>query len=153
GLAPFYLDRLSGRGTRYACLKLIGDGSRDSDYLDCIARRGREQDIIGAFVQYLERQRNRWDCLELHGMPDDSPCLCEFIRLARRKSWWLSQKPIPCATLSLPRDWNDYLRTLKPRFRTKVRSTLSYFEDKVGAVPAPCRDIGEVEQWLAILFD
>jgi CelD/BcsL family acetyltransferase involved in cellulose biosynthesis/peptidoglycan/xylan/chitin deacetylase (PgdA/CDA1 family) len=153
GLAPFYLDRLSGWGTRCTCLKLIGDGSRDSDYLDCIARRGREQDIIGAFVQFLESQGNRWDCLELHGTPDDSPCLGEFVRLARRKSWWLSQKPIPCATLSLPRDWNDYLRTLKPRFRTKVRSSLGYFEDKVGAIPAPCRDVGEVEQWLPILFD
>jgi peptidoglycan/xylan/chitin deacetylase (PgdA/CDA1 family)/CelD/BcsL family acetyltransferase involved in cellulose biosynthesis len=153
GLAPFYLDRISHLGMKWACLRLIGDGSDDSDYLDCIARRGREQDVIVEFVQYLESHVNRWDCLEIHGTPKSSSSLEQLIQLARLRSWRLSQRSIPCATLTLPHDWNDYLRLLKPRFRTKVRSTLSYFEDKVRATVAECRNAGEVQRWLPILFD
>src|SRR2546427_4076972 len=153
GLAPFYVERLTRWGSEWACLKLIGDGSRDSDYLDCIARRGREKDVIAAFVEFLESHPNRWDYLEFHGTPEDSPCLAALRNAAREKLWRFSSEPIPCASLSLPRDWNDYLRLLKPRFRTKVRSTLNYFDEKIGATPYSYRDERTVDQALPILFD
>jgi peptidoglycan/xylan/chitin deacetylase (PgdA/CDA1 family)/CelD/BcsL family acetyltransferase involved in cellulose biosynthesis len=153
GLAPLYSDSISRWGVNWSCLRIIGDGSGDSDYLDFIARLGREEEVIGAFVEYLESHADWWDCLEMHGTPRTSPCLAQFIRVAGLRSWRLSQKSIPCATLTLPSDWNDYLRVLKPRFRTKVRSTLSYFEDKLGATPVNCRDGRDLEEWLPILFD
>lgn len=150
GLAPLFLDRFRRWGAKRTCLRLIGDGSHDSDYLDCIGRRGRENEVIAAF---LECQRSRWDCLEFHGTLECSPCLAALMNFARGKSWTISSEPIPCATLSLPRNWNNYLRLLKPRFRTRVRTTLSYFEEKIGATPVPCGDSREIEQWLRILFD
>jgi len=64
GLAPFFVERLKRWGSEWACLRLVGDGSRDSDYLDCIARRGREHEVIAAFVEFLESHANRWSYLE-----------------------------------------------------------------------------------------
>lgn len=153
GLAPFYVDSLSRWGAKWACLKLIGDGSRDSDYLDWIVRRDHENDVTAAFVQFLASRRNRWDWLEFHGTPASSPSLVALMNLAREESWRFSSESIPCATLPLPREWNHYLRSLKPRYRTKVRSTLNYFEEKIGATPDQCSDEVAVEQWLPILFD
>ena len=153
GIAPFYMDSLLRWDGKWACLRLIGDGSQDSDYLDCIVSRSRENDVIPAFVQFLESQRNRWDFLEFHGTPEGSVCLATMTNLARQKSWKCSSEPIPCATLLLPRDWSDYLRLLKPRFRTKVRSALHYFDKKIGVRSTGCEDTQEVGQWLPILFD
>jgi peptidoglycan/xylan/chitin deacetylase (PgdA/CDA1 family)/CelD/BcsL family acetyltransferase involved in cellulose biosynthesis len=153
GLAPFFVERVSRWGRNWSCLKLIGDGSQDSDYLDCIVQRGREHDIIATFVQFLESHRDRWDYLEFHGTPADSPCLAALQNVARGKSWRFSSEAIPCATLPLPRNWNDYLRSLKPRFRTKVRSTLSYFDERIGAGPYSYANEETIDQGLAILFD
>jgi CelD/BcsL family acetyltransferase involved in cellulose biosynthesis/peptidoglycan/xylan/chitin deacetylase (PgdA/CDA1 family) len=153
GIAPFYLDNLPRWGRNWKCLKLIGDGSRDSDYLDCIARNGRENEIVGEFVRFLESQRNRWDCLEFHGTPENSPCLKALMAHVRPKAWRFSSEAIPCATLPLPGDWNQYLKLLKPRFRTQVRSTMNYYDEKIGALPVQCEASTDIEGWLPILFD
>jgi len=153
GIAPFYLDKLARWGRNWKCLKLIGDGSRDSDYLDCIVRNGRENEIVGEFVRFLESQRNRWDCLEFHGTPENSPCLKALMAHVREKAWRFSSEPIPCATLALPGDWNQYLKLLKPRFRTQVRSTMNYYDEKIGATPVQCEASADIERWLPILFD
>ncbi|HXN17182.1 MAG TPA: GNAT family N-acetyltransferase [Candidatus Binatus sp.] len=153
GLAPFYADNVSRWGSQCRLLRLIGDGSRDSDYLDCIAKSGRENEVVLAFAQFLESRRNDWDGLEFHGTPESSPCLRALLNYATEKSWRFSSEPIPCVTLPLPHDWNDYLKLLKPRFRTKLRSTLSHLEEKIGALPSRCQDVSDVEQWLPVLFD
>ena len=153
GLGPFYVDAVSRWGVKWNFLKLIGDGSHDSDYLDCIARNGREDEVINSFVRFLVSQRGRWDCLEFHGTPENSPCLKALINLAEENSWRFSSQLIPCASLPLTQSWNDYLRALKPRFRTKVRSTLAYFDSEVKATPIRCEDAAEVKKWLPILFD
>jgi CelD/BcsL family acetyltransferase involved in cellulose biosynthesis/peptidoglycan/xylan/chitin deacetylase (PgdA/CDA1 family) len=153
GIAPFYLDTLARWGRNWKCLKLIGDGSHDSDYLDCIARNGRENEIVGEFVRFLESQRNRWDCLEFHGTPENSPCLKALMAHVRPKAWRFSSEAIPCATLPLPGDWNQYLKLLKPRFRTQVRSTMNYYDEKIGALPVQCEASTDIERWLPILFD
>jgi CelD/BcsL family acetyltransferase involved in cellulose biosynthesis/peptidoglycan/xylan/chitin deacetylase (PgdA/CDA1 family) len=153
GLAPFFAERVTRWGSEWTCLKLVGDGSRDSDYLDCIARRGRENEVVAAFVQFLESHPNRWNYLELHGTPEGSPCLAALQNLAREKSWRFSLESIPCATLTLPREWSDYLRSLKPRFRTKVRSTLNHFDENIRATPYSYRDERTLDQGLAVLFD
>jgi CelD/BcsL family acetyltransferase involved in cellulose biosynthesis/peptidoglycan/xylan/chitin deacetylase (PgdA/CDA1 family) len=153
GLAPLYLDPQSHWGRRWNCLRLIGDGSGDSDYLDCVARRGSEPEVMAAFVEFLEEHRSRWDFLEFHGTPETSPCLAALRNASREKSWKLSSEPIPCATLPLPHDWNAYLKQLKPRFRTKVRSVLAYFDEQLAAAPVACQDAAEAGRWLPILFD
>ena len=94
GIAPFYVDKLARWGRNWKCLKLIGDGSRDSDYLDCIVRNGRENEIAGEFVRFLESQRNHWDCLEFHGTPENSPCLKALVAHVREKAWRFSSEPI-----------------------------------------------------------
>jgi CelD/BcsL family acetyltransferase involved in cellulose biosynthesis/peptidoglycan/xylan/chitin deacetylase (PgdA/CDA1 family) len=152
GIAPFFLEDVSHWGIKWACLKLIGDGSGDSEYLDFISRRGREKEVVASFVQFLESQRNRWDYLVLHGTPENSPCLDSMLNIAQEKSWRFSTELIPCATLLLPRNWNDYLRLLKPRFRTKMRSTLGYFDEKIG-LPYSCATEQALNLALPALFD
>ena len=153
GVAPLYIDPVRRWGVSWACLKLIGDGSNDSDYLDCFALRGRENAVIRNFFEYLESNREKWDELELHGPEEHSPCLAAFMQFARERSWKTSVETIPCATLLLPTLWSDYLQTLKPRIRTKVRSSLACVDEQIRSAPRECRSAEELEQWLPILFD
>ncbi len=153
GIAPFYVDRVTRWGTDWNCLKLVGDGSGDSGYLDCIVRRGSESEVITTWVDYLERYRKEWDVLEFHGTRWDGPCLAALEARARENSWRLHSAPTPCGTLPLPQRWDDYLRVLKPRFRTNLRACLTFLEQQIRLVPAECREPAQLEDWLPILFD
>jgi peptidoglycan/xylan/chitin deacetylase (PgdA/CDA1 family)/CelD/BcsL family acetyltransferase involved in cellulose biosynthesis len=153
GVAPFYRDSLRGWGKSWNYLRLIGDGSNDSDYLDCFAVRGLERETTRAFGGLLVGCQDRWDWLELHGPRMDSPTLDGILGWARERGWEVAQETIPCATLVLPRDWEALLRQVKPRFRTKVRSCLSFFEQQLGPRPEECGSTDELDQWLGQLFD
>lgn len=153
GVAPLYVDRIRRFGIGWICLKLIGAGSDDSDYLDCFARPGRETEVIRAFVAYLDEHRDEWDQLELDGTPENSPCGAAMIEAAQARSWKLSTSPVPCASLVLPRPWNAYLQTLKPRFRTKVRSALAFLDEHMRETPLRCADRAQLPEWLHILFE
>jgi CelD/BcsL family acetyltransferase involved in cellulose biosynthesis/peptidoglycan/xylan/chitin deacetylase (PgdA/CDA1 family) len=153
GIAPFFVDTESRWGTSWQVLRLIGDGSHDSDYLDCFARRGSEREFVAATVDELRKHQDKWDWLELHGTPESSPVLAGVLDCARERGWRHASEPIPCATLALPARWDDYLKTLKPRMRTKVRSAMAFFEERLKAAPRESLRPEDTEEWLPLLFD
>ncbi|HZZ15044.1 MAG TPA: hypothetical protein VFE08_03690, partial [Candidatus Sulfotelmatobacter sp.] len=57
GIAPFYVEPVRLYGKSWKRLRFIGDGSHDSDYLDCFVELGREAETMAAFASYLEDQR------------------------------------------------------------------------------------------------
>ena len=105
-------------------LRFIGDGSADSDYLDAILLQGRENEILASVWGWLGQRRASWDLLQLFGVPENSPTY-GWLKRAEGDGIIVSRsESIPCLVASLPHSWDEYLTSLKPRFRTKVRSVL-----------------------------
>jgi CelD/BcsL family acetyltransferase involved in cellulose biosynthesis len=125
GLAPFYR-----RTQRWApprpvrTLHLIGDGSWDSDYLDIILVKDREEEILSGLWKYLTNDKGSWNLLRLSGVPQDSATLRWLKRTDDEGETVSRTENIPCSVTDLPGSWDTYLGLLKPRFRTKIRSTL-----------------------------
>jgi len=152
GVAPFYKDFVRRWYHRSMCLRIIGAGSGDSDYMDCFAEPGLENTILSGFVELLESCREDWDLLQIEGMREDSPFLSALREVSWQVEWPLSAYDVPCATLRLPRTWDEYLHTLRPRVRTKARACIEYLE-QLKLMPAACRTETEVDVWLTELFD
>src|SRR5688572_4056825 len=153
GLGPFYVDAVRRLGLAQPYLRFVGDGSWDSDYLDIIARRGREHDVIGHVLDALERHRDRWRWIDLHPVPDTSPCLMAVTRICEQRGWRTARAPIPSLTLPLPRTWADYVQSLHPRVRSKVRAGLAFIDQQVSAPPHALTDAADIDPWLDMLFD
>jgi len=153
GVAPFYANKERHWCRLWTCLRIIGDGSGDSDYLDCFSKRGQERPVTAAFVQYLESVPHRWDWIQIEGAPQNSPCLAALSANAVERGWRFASEEIACATLALPNRWDDYLNMLRPRVRTKVRSALAHFEQQLGVTPAECASDSDLDTWLPQLFD
>jgi CelD/BcsL family acetyltransferase involved in cellulose biosynthesis/peptidoglycan/xylan/chitin deacetylase (PgdA/CDA1 family) len=153
GIAPFYIEEVCQYGKNWKRLRLVGDGSHDSDYLDCFTESKYEADAVAAFIDFLWTKRELWDWIELCGPRMNSSCAAVFMRCAHERGWKINVEAIPCASLRLPSTWADYLRQLEPRFRTKVRSSLSVLSDTIKAAPLQCGSSQEMEDWLPILFD
>jgi len=120
GIFPLFRQR----GVLLKTLRFIGDGSADSDYLDMILAKGREEEILEEAWKYLRAENNMWNVVELTGIPENSPTLPLLERLCGRERLLFHGESVPCTVANLPNSWDAYLSSLKPRFRTKVRSTL-----------------------------
>jgi len=153
GIAPLYREHTRVYGKTWRRLRLIGDGSHDSDYLDLFADTGREAETTEAFAEFLEAHCRSWDWIELNGPLKDSRCMAEFVRSIGERSWRLKAEPVGCAVLPLPSNWEDYLRMLAPRFRTTVRSSLALLHASLKSVPKRCGSLREIDDWLPLLFD
>lgn len=153
GIAPLCIRRTRRNGREWQVLRFVGDGSHDSDYLDCFMAPGRELEVTAAFAHYLESERKSWDWLEWNGSPESSRPAVLFAKCVREKNWGVNTEIIRCASLSLPSDWNAYLCSLEPRFRTQVRSSLTMLKDHLHSEPLSCSSSREIAEWLPVLFD
>jgi peptidoglycan/xylan/chitin deacetylase (PgdA/CDA1 family)/CelD/BcsL family acetyltransferase involved in cellulose biosynthesis len=153
GIAPLYAEKKRHWGKTWTHLRLIGAGSGDSDYLDFFAKRGQEHSVVERFIVFLESSSRRWDWVELDGVPQTSLCLTALSGIAAQREWKFISENSACASISLPRNWDDYLFGLRPRVRTKVRSALSYFEQDLSVAPTQCSSASEIKTWLEQLFE
>jgi peptidoglycan/xylan/chitin deacetylase (PgdA/CDA1 family) len=87
-------------------------------------------------------------------VPESSPNL-PFIRSFSGESNGAlhTESDVACGTVRLPESWEQYLKMLQPRFRTKVRSVLGKLEGHPSAHFAFCRDAAEVDRLLPVLFE
>jgi peptidoglycan/xylan/chitin deacetylase (PgdA/CDA1 family)/CelD/BcsL family acetyltransferase involved in cellulose biosynthesis len=153
GIAPLYCKAARKYGVTKLVWSFIGDGSNDSDYLDFIATRGFEKEVLKSFRAYWAEHVNRAAVLALNEIPATSPCLPLLKQLAEQQDYVWTEKETPCGTVHLPEKWEDYLLTLKPRFRTKVRSVLRNLENRREVRFGFCRTMEEIERTLPVLFD
>lgn len=150
-IAPFVLDRLRTRPAgRFRALRLLGDGSFDSDYLDLLYARGRESEVVPAVFDEIERWRD-WDVLLLHEVPDTSPTVAACEALGRQRRYRLHRDEVPCVYSPFDGDWDSFLGRLQSRFRSKVRSLLRAAEAE-GARLEYCTDAATIDDWLDTLF-
>ena len=154
GLALLYRrdERLVGK-IRHRALALVGDGSSDSDYLDWISSRGREAEVVDRTLGYARTSLPGWDLLLLNDIPETSPNLAPIESRARGWGWPWQADRVPCARVPLPATWDEYLRSLKPRMRTKVRSVLREMEGTHHGRYDRCTDPGDLETRLQSLYD
>jgi peptidoglycan/xylan/chitin deacetylase (PgdA/CDA1 family)/CelD/BcsL family acetyltransferase involved in cellulose biosynthesis len=158
GIAPLWSLTLRQYGQSVPALALVGDGllgsvNNDSDYLDLILAPGYERQVMEAFHRHWEHAFADGTVLLLNEVPETSPALAVLKEMAdSRGMHWASQR-VPCASVTLPGTWEDYLRALQPRFRTKIRSVLRNVESRSEIRFGFCAGMEEAQRLLPALFD
>jgi peptidoglycan/xylan/chitin deacetylase (PgdA/CDA1 family)/CelD/BcsL family acetyltransferase involved in cellulose biosynthesis len=152
GIAPLRRQTIRRYGRRFSTLAFLGDGSNDSEYLDFIIERGFEERVMPAFFGHCQSELDRGTVLRLNDIPAASRNLPLLRTLAEGTNFW-NEQAVPCATVQLPSSWDEYLGTLRPRFRTKVRSVLRSHEGRSDVTFGQCNSESEIERLLPILFD
>ena len=128
-VAPLCIvDERTTLGTRCSVLKLLGDGTFDSDYLDFVILPTMHAAVMESFDQWLHGNRE-WDAAVLPELPESWPLVCLFRDHARRFRLECRTDYRSSGMLELPDSFEEYLRRLQPRFRTKLRSLLRRLDD------------------------
>src|ERR1039458_5342241 len=152
-IAPMRLRAEQRYKQRVPMLSFIGDGSNDSDYLDFIAVRGREEEAVNAFHDHFAGSLRPGSVLALRTVPETSTFLPTLKRAAHKAGHSWQETEFPCSIVALPYTWDEYLRLPKPHFRTKIRSVLRNLESRPEVSFGFCRTGEQLEAMLPILFD
>lgn len=153
GLAPLSLGTMRvSPGLQLRLLRLMGDGSGDSDNLDVLARPGYEAAFAQILLDYLRRHQRRWDLCELNTLPADSPVGQALLGRLRELSWPHSVDQETCSAAPLPDNWESYLRQISKKERDKLGYYLRRIEKRYRACFYKCTQESELPACLEALF-
>lgn len=153
-LAPFSLTSVRVAKTiPLRQLRLMGDGSKDSDNLDLPVRPGFEDRFAASLLDFLERERNSWDFGELNTLPPQSPGANALWQLLGRKKWVVIEKQSPASAIALPATWEEYLARLSSKERGKIAYYSKRLEKKYQVRFYKCASDSELRGCLEALFE
>jgi CelD/BcsL family acetyltransferase involved in cellulose biosynthesis len=112
GLAPLYLESVKKRqlnGVRR--LRLVGDGTGDSDNLDLIFRSGHEVACSEALLARLGSEAG-WDVCELNTLCANSSTARAMLDCLKKRGWPARQWTRDSSVVPLPDNWDTYLSQL-----------------------------------------
>jgi peptidoglycan/xylan/chitin deacetylase (PgdA/CDA1 family)/CelD/BcsL family acetyltransferase involved in cellulose biosynthesis len=153
GIAPLRRRKSRRYGRSYEVLSFMGDGSGDSDYLDFIIRRGDEREVMSAFAGALRRELDNGAVLEANSTPESSPAYSILREIGQSAGSVWVETDVPCSTVALPSTWDEYLKMLASRFRTKVRSVLRAVSAEPDLQFEMCDTPAKLDEYLPVLFD
>ncbi len=116
GLAPLYFEQADGKVLQFI-------GGRDlCDYLDFIVTKGREREVLEAFLNYLLRSDDHFASLNLYSLPEDSSTL-GILRSLRDEAGLRMEVSVEDTSplISLSRSFEDYLGRLHKKDRHEIR--------------------------------
>src|SRR3954465_12396916 len=87
GLAPLSICTQREFGAELSFVRLMGDGTSDSDNLDVPAAPGHEAAFTLALFDWLENQTQAWDVCQLRTLPAKSPVAACFVERLRSRGW------------------------------------------------------------------
>jgi CelD/BcsL family acetyltransferase involved in cellulose biosynthesis len=131
GLAPLSIEQCRTMGLRgIRLVRLMGDGSTDSDNLDLIVLPGLESRLICAILDYLESNRSRWNAVEFNTLSDESSIRLPLLNELKRRKWSFSVRRQLGIVADLGDNWDSFLGGLSPRRRRLVRKYVRTLEER-----------------------
>lgn len=152
GLAPLMLSEVRTLGVRLRLLRLMGDGTHDSDNLDLPVRPARETGFTRTIFDWLNQSRE-WDICQLRTLPSDSVAGHLLTAELKRQRWRVFSSTRPRSVIELPATWEAYLKMLSAKERGKVGLRARRLEKKYRIEIYKCSAKNELGPSLEALFE
>jgi CelD/BcsL family acetyltransferase involved in cellulose biosynthesis len=133
-------------------LRLMGDGSQDSDNLDIPVLPGFEQRVAESLIRFLKKGTVKWDFAEFNTMPPHSPMAQALRQLFAKNSWVMVEKQRPASVISLPSSWEEYIQVLSSEDRNNLVRYARRLEKRYAVRIYRCSSEEQLPRCLEALF-
>ena len=120
GLAPLSISRERLWRVPLRVLRLMGDGSGDSDNLDLPVQPGFERDFATAILKHLRERGRQWDVCLLNTLPSNSRAADHLAELLKSPSWTFFDDFSKSSSVPLPETWEAYADQLSSEDRKNL---------------------------------
>jgi CelD/BcsL family acetyltransferase involved in cellulose biosynthesis len=153
GLAPLALTRRGSFPFRMRLLRLMGDGSNDSDNLDLPVKPGFEGRFAESLLCFLGTKRSSWQIAELNTMPPQSPAANALRQLLEKRKWVAIEKETPASAIALPATWEQYLGQLSSEDQKNLARYTRRLEKRFAVQIYRCSMESQLPKCLGALFE
>lgn len=152
-LAPLSVStHHAGRGVKLKLLRLMGDGSGDSDNLDFPVKPGYETSFVDRLLDLLAKREVEWDFCRLNTLPENSPTAPLLRSRLEERGWHFSTSERPQLVTHLPPTWDEYLAQLTSENRNNLKRYTRRLEKRYQVQISKCTDEADLERCLEDLF-
>jgi CelD/BcsL family acetyltransferase involved in cellulose biosynthesis len=134
-------------------LRMMGDGSHDSDNLDFPVRPGYEEAFSRGLLDWMEQNSGLWDVCELNTLPADSFLGARLPGDLASRKWKCISSTRPQTVVELGGSWEEYLKKLSSKERGKIGLRARRLEKKFEVRVHRCSEEREIDGLLAALFE
>jgi CelD/BcsL family acetyltransferase involved in cellulose biosynthesis len=152
GLAPLLITSSRDFGPELSVLRLLGDGSHDSDNLDLPVRAGYEEPVSLALLEWLKREVRQWSICQFRTLPSQSLVGNRLLKHLHACRWRVFTSPHPQTAVSLPETWEAYLKCLSSKERGKIGLRARRLEKKYVVEIHKCACERELDSTLQALY-
>lgn len=152
-LAPLALTSQRCAGFDLRVLRLMGDGSGDSDNLDLPVRSGDETGVALSLLNWLQDSARDWDLCRLNTLPSGSPIANRLLEEIKPRRWTCFTTTPPRSVVDLPETWESYLKMLSSKERGKIGYLTRRLEKKYHLRVFPCTGADQLDACLEALFE
>lgn len=126
GIAPWYINNAKVGPFSIRRLEFLGTPEWGADYIDVIARRGKERDVAAALCDFLWGEfEDRWDCLLFRDVPSGSMFMEFFMAALESRGKYVSVKRGSyCPYVDLPDGKERLHDSMRPHRRSQFRRHL-----------------------------
>lgn len=149
-ILPMYLEPVKLFGLTIRRLRLVGDGSKDSDDLDFIIYPGYESAVVKAFFAWARTRR--FDVCELNCVSPRSVSVRLLEEAAAAANWTHTTALRPMVVVQLPNTWEMYLKRLSSKERGKVGNRYRHVQNRYEVRFYRCEEIERLPCCLETLF-
>jgi CelD/BcsL family acetyltransferase involved in cellulose biosynthesis len=132
-------------------LRLLGDGSGDSDNLDLIIQPGYEEACVSAFLNWIAEQRNCGIC-SFNTLPANSLARKLLISKLQAASWPMRLTTTPNSLVPFPSSWESYAEGLSPKFRRLITRSRRRADGQFQVRLRRCAHEQEIPEMLETLY-
>lgn len=123
GIAPFMIKRARYRGFPVREISFIqNEHSPHSDFLFA----ERREDVLDTVIEYLKKEKNKWDLINLNNVPKDSPNY-EILQKCLKRNGMLFgvKKGLHSPFIQIQSDWETYFSSRSTKFRKVLRNKIN----------------------------
>jgi CelD/BcsL family acetyltransferase involved in cellulose biosynthesis len=152
GLAPMALTVCKAFPVPLKLLRLMGDGSQDSDNLDLPVQPGWETALSQGLLDWMQQNADLWDVCEFNTLPSHSAAGTKLLHNLEQRKWSCFSSAQPRTVVELAESWESYLKGISSKEREKIGWRTRRLEKKYEVRIRRCVEEGELDSLLLALF-
>lgn len=153
GLAPMALTLRKAFPVPLRLLRLMGDGSHDSDNLDLPVRPGWEAAFSSGLLDWMGQNAKIWDVCELNTLPSHAAAGTLFLRDLGQRGWKYFTSSRPQTVLELGETWEAHSKKISSKERGKIGLRSRRLEKKYEVQIRRCTQEGGLDPFLRALYE
>jgi CelD/BcsL family acetyltransferase involved in cellulose biosynthesis len=134
-------------------LRMMGDGSHDSDNLDLPVLPGYEPAFIHSLLDWLKQNSGLWDVCELNTLPENSSVGMRLPGDLAKRKWKCFSSTRPQTVIELAETWEAQVKRISSKERGKIGLRARRLEKKFEVRIRRCSDERDIDALLQSLFE